>query len=270
MKREPRNRVTSLSNAAKLVEDGARVGFGGSIGLYRRPVGFAMELIRQERRDLNVYGVLSGIEADLLIGAGCVGSTNTSYLGLDELGQGPNFQRAAGRGEIEVNEYGEWCITAGFRAANMGLPFIPWITSRHTSVAEELGLKEIECPYTGVPLLTVRAHELDVAVIQVQRCDEEGNVEIPVPLEYIYDVDALVAKSAQRVIVCCEEVATVDPDRVQLIGREVDAVVELPRGAWPSALHPLYPIDRRHILESYIPTAQNDEFQTYLDRFVLN
>jgi glutaconate CoA-transferase subunit A len=267
-KLQERDKVISLAEAASLVEDGTRIGFGGNIGLYRRPVGFAMELIRQGRRDLDVFGVINGIEADLLIGAGCVRSTNTSYVGFDELGQAPNFQRAAEAGTIEINEYGEWGVTAGFRAANMGIPYIPWITSRYTDVAAGLGLKEVECPYTGTPLLAVRALNLDAAVIHVQRCDRAGNTEIPTPLEYIYDVDALVAKSAERIIVCCEEIGAVDPNRVQLIGREVDAVVELPNGAWPGALHPLYPVDREHLIRSYLPAGRADEFQDYLDRYV--
>jgi glutaconate CoA-transferase, subunit A len=263
-----KDRRTSLSGAAGLVANGAKIGFGGSIGLYRRPVEFARELIRQRKVDLHVFGILSGFEADLLIGAGCVASTNTSYVGFDELGQAPNFQRAAGDGSIEVNEYGEWMITAGYRAANMALPYLPWVSGRYTDMGERLGLKEIECPYTGQPLLAVRALNLDVAVIQVPRCDAEGNTEIPLPLEHMYDVDALIARSAETVIVCAEEIGEVDPNRVQLIAREVDAVVEVPKGAWPGGLHPLYGIDRAHITDTYVPAVRDGNFSEYLDRYV--
>jgi glutaconate CoA-transferase, subunit A len=222
----PRDRRSSLAEAAAMVGDGAKIGFGGSIGLYRRPVAFAAELIRQSRRDLHVHGVINGIETDMLIGAGAVAQTSTSYIGLDELGQAPNFQRAAGAGEIEVNEYGEWMVTAAYRAANMGLPFIPWVSGRRNDLVERLGLVEIDCPYTGKRLLAVRAIELDVAVIHVPVCDAEGNAEFPRPLEFIHDVDALIARAAEKVVVCAERIGAVDPDRVQLIGREVDAVVE--------------------------------------------
>jgi glutaconate CoA-transferase subunit A len=140
------DRRTRLADAAALVADGAKIGFGGSIGLYRRPVSFARELIRQERRDLHVYGLLNGFEADLLIGAGCVASTNSSYVGFDELGQAPNWQRFAAEGRIEVNEYSEWMITAGYRAANMALPYLPWVSGRFTDMGKSLGLKEVECP----------------------------------------------------------------------------------------------------------------------------
>jgi glutaconate CoA-transferase subunit A len=260
--------LTSIAEAAAMVPDGAKIGFGGSIGLYRRPLAFARELIRQGRSELDLYGVLSGIEADMLIGAGCVASTNTSYVGFDELGQAPNFQRQASSGAIEVNEYSEWMVTAGYRAANMAIPYLPWITSRRNDLTEKLGLVEVECPYTGTRLLAIRALNLDVAVVQAERADAEGNTEIALPLDYIYDVDALLARSANTVIVCVEEIGEVDPNRVQLLGREVDAVVRTPRGAAPGGLLPAYDIDRLHITETYLPLASEDRFDEYLDRFV--
>jgi glutaconate CoA-transferase subunit A len=264
-----KDRRTSLGGAAALVSNGARIGFGGSIGLYRRPLAFARELIRQERRDLRVYGILSGLDADLLVGAGCVASTNCAYVGFDELGQAPNWQRSAGQGRIQANEYAEWMITAGYRAANMALPYLPWVSGRFTDMGASLGLEEVECPYTGTKLLAVPALKLDVAVLQVERCDAEGNTEIPIPLEHMYDVDALVARAADVVIVCAEQIGEVDPNRVQLIAREVEAVVEVPRGAWPGGLHPLYGVDRAHITDVYLPAARDDRFQGYLDEYVL-
>ncbi|HEX3801985.1 MAG TPA: CoA-transferase [Solirubrobacteraceae bacterium] len=263
-----RDRRSTLADAAGLVADGATIGFGGGLGLQRRPVSFARELIRQGRRGLRVFGVINGVETDLLIGAGAVTSTDTSYVGLDEVGQGPNFQAAAGDGRIEVHEYSEWVITARFRAANMGLPYMPWPSGRFTDATRALGYKNVRCPYTGVELLAVPAVQLDVAVIQAVRCDSAGNAELAVPLDHMYDVDALVARSAKTVIVCAEEIGEVDPTRVQLLGREVDAVVEAPTGSWPAAMTPLYSADRRHLIEEYVPAARNGEFSAYLDRFV--
>jgi glutaconate CoA-transferase subunit A len=259
---------TSLADAASMVGDGATIGFGGGLGLQRRPVSFARELVRQGRAGLQVFGIINGIETDLLIGAGAVASTNTSYVGLDEIGQAPNFQAAAMRGDITVNEYSEWVMTARFRAANMGLPYLPWPSGRHTDVTKRLGFHEVTCPYTGVRLLAVPTIRLDVAVIQAPRCDPAGNTEIGLPLDHMYDVDALVARSADVVIVCAEEVGNVDPARVQLIGREVDAVVEAPRGSFPAAMTPLYGADRGHLLDHYVPAGLGGDFASYLDRFV--
>lgn len=260
--------LMSLPDAARLVPDGATIGFGGGLGLQRRPVAFARELIRQGRTGLHVFGVINGIETDLLIGGKAVASTNTSYVGLDELGQAPNFQAAAANGEIQVHEYSEWVITARFRAANMALPYLPWASGRHTDATHELGFKEVQCPYTGLMLLAVPAVKLDVAVIQAPCCDATGNTAVGVPLDQMYDVDALVARSADTVIVCAERIDDVDPTRVPLIGREVDAVVEAPHGSWPAAMAPIYLADRRHLLERYLPAGRGGTFAAYLDEFV--
>jgi glutaconate CoA-transferase subunit A len=258
----------TLADAAKLVGEGSMIGFGGGLGLQRRPLSFARELVRQDVRGLHVFGVINGIETDLLIGGGAVASTNTSYVGLDEVGQAPNFQAAAQRGDIEIHEYSEWVITARFRAANMGLPYMPWPSGRFTDATGELGFKEVRCPYTDVRLLAVPAVQLDVAVIQAVKCDPAGNAELGVPFDHMYDVDALVARAADVVIVCAEEIGEVDPTRVQLIGREVDAVVQAPRGSWPAAMTPLYGADRRHLLDHYLPAARSGQFASYLERFV--
>lgn len=258
----------SVKEAASLVGDGDRIGFGGSWGLARRPVGFVRELIRQQRKGLQVHGVLSGIDADLLIAAGAVASTTSSYVGFDEFGQAPHFQKAASADEIEIREYSEWLITAGYRATNMGLPYIPWISSRRNDIGPALGLKEIECPFTGTSLLAVRAIALDVAVIQAVRCDQKGNTEFSIPIDHMYDVDAMLAHSAKTVIVCAEEIGEIDQNRTQLVGREVDAVVEMPSGGWPGSMSPLYGVDRAHMTDVYLPAAREGRFDGYLDEFV--
>jgi glutaconate CoA-transferase subunit A len=259
----------SLAEAASLVQDGDRIGFGGNAGLWRRPIAFVRELIRQERKGLHGYGVLSGLDLDMLAGAGALASTNTSYAGLDELGQGPNFQRAAVSGAIEANEWTEWTITAAFRAANMSLSYMPWRTAEHSDVAVDRGWKRVTCPYTGVEQLAIPAANLDVAVIQAVRADAAGNTELAVPLDFIYDVDGLIARSAAKVIVCAEEVGEIDPTRAQLMAREVDAVVEVPKGGSPGGFSPLYGIDYGHMLDEYIPAASGDDFAGYLERHVM-
>lgn len=263
-----RDKRATAAEAAALVADGARIGFGGSAGLWRRPMEFVRALIRAGRTDLHAFGVLSGLDIDLLIGAGAIASTNTSYVGLDEFGQAPNFQAAAISGAVAVNEYSEWIITAALRASNMALSFLPWRTGQHSNIASDLGLERVTCPYTGTSYLAIPAADLDVTVIQATRADAAGNTELGVPLDFIYDVDGLLARAAKTVIVCAEEIGPVDPTRIQLLGREVAAVVESPRGAWPCGMSPLYGIDRDHLLDEYLPAAASGAFAGYLERFV--
>jgi glutaconate CoA-transferase subunit A len=262
-----RDCVCSLEEAVASVFEGAHVAFGGGGAGMRRPVAFARALARSGARDLHVHHMLGGLETDLLIGAGAVASTNCAYLGLLEYGQAPSFQRAARTGEIEVNEYSEFMYIAGLRAADMGIPYIPWRTPWASETVERLGLKTVVDPYSGTELIAVPATHIDVCVLQVERADADGYVELPDEPDLIWDYDYLIGRVAKRTIVCAEEIGPVrDRARVALIGREVDQVVELPRGAWPTGLHPRYGPDVEHITNTYLPAsaAGGEEFAAYL------
>jgi glutaconate CoA-transferase subunit A len=265
---QPTNKILSLEEAAALVPDGSRIAFGGGGALMRRPMAFARALARRGARDLHIFHMLGGFETDLLIGAGAVASTNCAYVGFLELGQAPNFQRAAREGAIEVKEYSEFLYIAGLRAADLGLPFIPWKTPWGSDIVDSLGLVTIADPYSGLELLAVPAIELDVCVLQVERADEDGYVEFPDEPDLIWDYDYLVARVAKKTIICAEEIATPkDPARVALIGREVAHVVEAPGGAWPLGLHPRYKPEVAHLKNEYLVAGQagQREFEQYLE-----
>lgn len=263
-------KLASLGHAAVRVPDGARIAFGGGGAAMRRPMDFARALARRGARDLHVFNLLGGLEIDLLIGAGAVASTNCAYLGLLEHGQAPNFQRAAREGTLRVNEYSEFMFIAGLRAADLGLPFIPWKTPWGSQLVDELGLRTVRDPYSDAELLAVPATQLDVAVIHVDRADADGYVELPDSPDLIWDYDYLIARVAERTIVCAEEVGPLrDPARVALVGREVAEVVATPRGAWPTGSHPRYTPDLEH-LGVYLRAASggDEDFAAYLDEHV--
>jgi glutaconate CoA-transferase subunit A len=257
----------TLDEAVALVPDGARIAFGGGGAVIRRPMALARALARRGVRDLDVFHFLGGLEIDLLIAAGAVRSTNCAYLGLLEHGQAPAFQRAVRDGAIEVNEYSEFMFTAALRAADFGLPFIPWRTPWGSDLVEHLGIKTVADPYSDQVLLAVPAIELDVAVVHVERVDADGFAEAPEVPDLVWDYDALIARVAKTTIVCAEEIAPPrDPARVAWMGREVAAVTETPRGAWPTGLGERYEPDTDHVLNAYVPAASagGDEFAAYL------
>ena len=264
------SKLLDLEEAARLVPDGARIGFGGSNALWRRPMSFTRELDASGRTGLHFFNMIGGPEVDLLLGAGVVASTNCCYVGLDEIGHAPHFQAAARAGTPTIVEYSEFSFMASLRAAVMGLPFIPWKTAWGTDVVRNLGWQTVICPYTGMELLAVPANRLDVTVIHATRCDPSGNVELPRPLDFIYDFDYTIARAAKQVIVCAERVEPIeDATRVALIGREVSCVVHTPHGAWPCGVASEYPVDSAHLTDEYLPAAATPErFAAYLDRFV--
>jgi glutaconate CoA-transferase, subunit A len=265
------SKVVPIETAAAAVSSGASIAFGGGGALTRRPIEFSRALLRAGARDLHVHNFLGGVEIDLLIAGGAVASTNCAYLGLLEHGQAPGFQRASREGTIAVNEYSEFSFMAGLRAADLGLPFIPWKTPWGSDICADLGLRTIVDPYGGTELIAFPATELDFAVIHVHRADADGYVEMPDEPDLVWDYDFLIARVARQAIVCAEEIAPPrDPARVALVGKEVAHVVEAPRGAWPAGMQGLYAPDVEHVTGEYLPAlgAGGAALDSYLERFV--
>lgn len=265
------SKLVSIEEAAAAILPGSNVALGGGGALTRRPVEFCRQLIRAGARDLNVFHFLGGIETDLLIGAGAVASTNCAYLGFLEFGQAPNFQRAVRERTVKVNEYSEFSFIATLRAADLGLPFIPWKTPWGSDLCEELGIKTVKDPYSDLELLAFPAAKIDYAVIQVHKADERGYVEAPAVPDLVADYDFLIARVAERTIVCAEEVGPIaDPARVGLVGKEVTYVVESARGAWPAGMHELYEPDPDHLINVYMPAMEGGvkERQAYFEKYV--
>jgi glutaconate CoA-transferase, subunit A len=261
------SKLISLEDAAALVPDGARIAFGGGGAVYRRPMAFSRALVRRDARDLHVIQFLASLETDLLIGAGAVASTNATYLGFLEHGPAPNFSRIVPTGRLRVNEYSEYMFTASLRAADMGIPFIPWKTPWKSDLVEQLGFATVSDPYGHTELLAVPAMAVDVAVIHAGRVDEDGYVTAPAEPDLIWDYDYLIARAAKTTIVCAEEIGPPsDPARVALIGAEVNHVVHAPGGAWPCGMHSYYEPDAEHLHKTYVPAASagGEEFAGYL------
>jgi glutaconate CoA-transferase subunit A len=263
--------LTSLEEAAGFVDDGALVTFGGAT-FSRAPMEFIRELVRQKRKDLSLIDREPAMDFDLLIGAGCVAKVRTGMLGFEVFGMAPNFRKKSESGELVTKEGACQPIIAGFRAAAMGLPSIPikgMLGSDLLTISEVIGSqKQIEDPFTGETMIAVRAIEPDVAIIHAQKADEYGNVRIEGPF---YE-DVIKAKAAKKVVVTVEELISNGeirkmPEATTLPHFLVDAVVEMPKGAYPCSCFNYYDVDYEHI-KVYLKAAAKDEFDAYLDQHV--
>ena len=92
-----KSKQVSLADAVGRVGDGARIALGG-FSVYQRPMAFVRELIRQNRRDLTVVGVVNGPEVDMLAGSNALKCVESSYVGLEKFGLAPNFRRRVQEG----------------------------------------------------------------------------------------------------------------------------------------------------------------------------
>jgi glutaconate CoA-transferase, subunit A len=253
-----RDKLMSLSEAARLVRDRDIVALGGGLS-HREPMALVRELVRQQRRELRLVGSAHGVDVDLLTGAGCVGVVEESYVGYEQdLGLAPAFRRAIESGAVELRETCCYTLLQQLRAAEYGLPFMP---VRGVLGSGIMGLhpefRELTCPFTGERLLAVPALAPDVALIHVPTADRRGNVELPKP----YVLDEHFANASRTVIVSAERVVPegeLGRERTTLPYHLVSAVVEAPLGAHPTSCYPDYSYDREQ-LRRWVEAAGSDE-----------
>lgn len=119
--------------------------------------------------------------------------------------------------------------------------------------------RTVKDPYTQETWVAIPAIQPSWTIIHVHEADEFGNVRIRGAK---YD-DVLKAKAAKNVLVTCERLVPAGefarhPELVDLPGFLVDAVVEVPHGAWPNGCDGDYSYDEEFIT-AYLTAAGTDE-----------
>lgn len=241
-------KVTSLAEAAALVEDGSTVALQ-SMATFTSPMAMVRELIRQERRDLTLVCLVGGIPVDLLAAAGCLSRFVGAAVSMEQFGLCNQFRKAVERGEIVFEELSETALLARLGAGARGLPFqiTRGLLGTDLIDLQPDNLRVIDDPFgSGQNVVACRALVPDVAIVHAHRADEDGNVQMD-PTALWPDIRVF-PKAARRVIVTVEEIVSSDrirtqPDRVVLPSFAVDAVVHAPYGAHPTSCFPRYGYD---------------------------
>lgn len=244
-----------LDEAVAAIADGTVLYLGGAV-LNRRPVAVCRALAAAGRRNLEVIAFAGSVDVDVLVEAGCAATVRSCYVGMGRSGFAPNFSRAVKSGTIEDVEYSEWTMVQGIRAAADGLPFLPTRAGEGSEVVAALGMKQVVDPYTGQSFLAVPPLRPDVTVIHAWRASPDGDVQFGWPPEHLWDVDILAARAARFVIVTVDEIVSgaeiaARSELTRLFGFEVDLLVHLPGGAWPTACPPVADEDHSAV-EAYV------------------
>jgi glutaconate CoA-transferase subunit A len=237
-------KVLSLPEAVELVPDGASIGTGGIL-MTRKPVAL-LDAIGRARGGLELWTLLGSLDAELLAVHGALAASNTIYVGFEQLGFAPAYGAAVADGGVDAREYSELLMLAGLRASLAGLPFLPTRGAQGSDVATALRIETITCPYTGETLFAAPAIRPDVALLHATAADARGNVAAPEHRDFLFDWDANIARASTRVIVSVERVVDEVRDAL-LFAHEVDAIVEAPGGARPSALPGVYAADLERV-----------------------
>jgi glutaconate CoA-transferase subunit A len=268
-------RFGTVSELAARVPDGSSVALapdysGCALGVVRA-------LIRRPARDLHLIGVPQlGLQADLLIGAGCVASVETAAVTLGEQGPAPRFVAAVKAGRIEVRDSTCPVIHAGLQAAEKGVPFLPLRGILGSDlVRHRPEWRVIDNPFRDPesaddPILLVPAIRPDVALFHAPRADRAGNVWIGVRRELM-----TMAHAARTTLVTVEDIIDDDllADDVSAAGTipalYVSALAPAREGAWPVGLRGVYPPDLEHLRLYAEMAATEAGFERYVERFVL-
>lgn len=240
-------KILDIEEAATLVSDGSTIALGG-LSMNSLPMAFVRELIRQEKKDLTVIAIVNGMAVDWLVAAGCVRRLITGLVSFEGLGLAPNFRRAAEAGEITVDEYSEYLLIARLRAAATNLPFIPTKAGLGTDIIalhpETTRLEKDSV--TGEPYVACTPLPVDVAIVHAHAADSVGNVRVEPKLLWM---DNEIVNAAEKTIVTVESIIphedfVAEPHRTTYPRFVVDAVVEVPWGAYPTSCFPKYTHDR--------------------------
>lgn len=256
------SKLASLDDALKRVVDGAAVALGG-MTLYRRPVGAAVGLIERGARDLTLIDFTAGYEADILIGAGCVSRVRTSFFGLDLLGLPPMYREALAGERLEVVTESQATFGFGLRATLARTDYAPArIWGGTEMLSERPDLRLVGSPYSDEQYIAVPALQPDVTIIHAWKADAVGNAVLPGELAFDQDL----AAASRETIVTAEHIvptAEIEGHGADLLGVWVDAVVELPRGAWPTSCHPDYRVDLGRLAD-YVEACRAGGFEAFV------
>ncbi|MEN3044386.1 MAG: CoA-transferase [Candidatus Hydrothermales bacterium] len=264
------DKVMDEKEAVKeFINDGDYIGVE-LYGTVRAPLSVVREIARQGKKNLRLAGQ-GLLEIDYLLALDLVEAMDVTYIGYEVLGLSPIFRRAAESGKIKIAEWSNGAMSWRFKAAAMGIPFIPVRSMLGSDTFRYSSAKVVKCPFTGLKLCLLPALILDVGIIHVHKCDKYGNAVIEGISGFAFEM----ARASKRLIISTEEIISTDeirryPERTIIPYFLTDAVVYAPFGSHPGEMVYLYERDEEH-LKMFLEMAQTVEgTKKYMEEYVLS
>jgi acyl CoA:acetate/3-ketoacid CoA transferase alpha subunit len=263
-------RMTDAEAVNRFIHEGDYIGTE-LYGTVRCPMSVVNEVIRQDIKNLRLVG--QGVyESDMLLAAGLIREMDFTYIGLELYGISHVIRREIDAGRVEkIVEWSNGALVWRFKAAAMGVPFIPVRSMLGTDTFKYSAGKLVECPFTGDPIALVPALILDVGIIHVHRADKYGNCQIDGITGFAYEM----SRASKTLIISTEEIVPTDvirrqPDRTIIPYYLVDAVVHAPFGSHPGEMCYLYERDEEHIQHWAEISKDPENTQAYLEKYIYN
>jgi len=262
--------ITSLNDALACIGDGCMLVVPREVSGV--PMAATRALIRRSVTRLHLVALpTSSLQADLLIGAGAVGTLETSAVSLGEFGPAPRFTAAVTGGTIIMKDATCPALHAALQASEKGVPFMPLRGLIGSDVLKYRDdWKVVDSPFgSNDPIVLLPALRPDVALFHAPMADRFGNVWIGRQREL-----ATMAHAAAKTVVTVEKLhdgdLLADPTLAAgtLPGFYIEHVAIAERGAWPLPLPNHYAADGVHLALYAKMAATPEGFAEYLDRYV--
>lgn len=282
--------MTPKKAVEKFIKDGDIVAAGG-FTITRKGYAIFYEMARQRKKDIHFVYVTPGGPDELLAAAGCLSGITGCYMG-DELVQviHPYCTRLVKEGKMWHEDYSHYSLILRFKAAAMGVPFLP----THSQVGTDLvnpdydverlvgkrgnddrypleKTKIIEDPFwpEHQKVCLVPALRPDVSVIHAQMASEKGTVRILGPV----GGDIEQAYAAKKLIITCDELVSDEyisqnPQQNQIPHYVVDAVVPLPYAAHPASSYMKYDYDATFLREFHTSMKDDSTREAWMEEWV--
>jgi glutaconate CoA-transferase subunit A len=260
----------SLDDALSCITDGCVLAVPREVSGV--PMAATRALIKRGIKRLHLVALpTSSLQADLMIGADCIATLETSAVSLGEFGAAPRFAAAITQGTIRMLDATCPALHAAFQAAEKGVPFMPLRGLIGSDVLKHReDWKVIDSPFgEDDPIVLLPAIKPDVALFHAAMADRFGNVWIGGARELM-----TMAHAADKTVVTVEKMhdGNLLDDPVlsagALPGFYVEAIAVAKRGAWPLPLPDHYGADAGHLALYAKMAATPEGFAEYLDKYV--
>ncbi len=263
--------MMSLEELADQIPDGAKLAIPADYA------GIAMSatraLIRRKAQNLHIVGVpTSGLQSELLIGAGCVKTFESSALTLGEYNPARCFSRAIERKSISLIDATCPAIHAGLQASQKGIPFMPLRGILGSDILKHHpDWKVIDNPFSAEedPVVAIPAIKPDISLFHAPLADKDGNIWIGRRRELLN-----MAQASRKTFVTVEKIvyySLLDDEKTAagvIPSLYITGIAASSGGTWPLGFWDGDGEDTEHLALYCQRSKTEDGFQEYLNEFV--
>src|SRR6185312_5973696 len=158
------DKVMTVAEAVRhFVHDGDYFASGG-FGCARIPTAVLHEILRQGQQRLLFAGHTATHDFEILCAGNGLGRGQTlaavdvAYIvGLEARGLSPHSRRVMESGAVACTEWSNYTLAVRFKAAAMGVPFLPVRALLGTDTFRRSAARVVTCPFTGEKVALIPA-----------------------------------------------------------------------------------------------------------------